>query len=87
MPYTYGATGEPPFIKSDGIVTTEPLGVITSRCIEGGGPTLAAWQSQAHTPARERSWSSSTIDEKLERLGIRTSGRTLRRTRVFDMPL
>ena len=68
-------------------MTTEPLGVMTSRCIEGGARMLAAWQSQAHTPARDRSWRRSTLDERLERLGIRTGGRPLQRTRVFDLPL
>ena len=85
MPYC--PTGEPPFIKSDGIVTTEPLGVMTSRCIEGGGPVLAAWQSQINTPARQRSWRRNTLDERLERLGVRAGGRSLQRTRVFDLPL
>jgi hypothetical protein len=49
---------------------------------------LAVWQnSQAHTPAPERSSRRDTIDEELERLGVRTSRRSLQRLRVFDLPL
>jgi hypothetical protein len=67
MPYGPLSGPAEPFIRGDPNVTTEPFGVMTSRCIEGGGPTLAAWQSQADTPARERSWRRSTLDERLER--------------------
>jgi hypothetical protein len=87
MPYGPLSGPVDPFIRGDPTVTTEPFGVMTSRCIEGGGLVLAAWQSQAHTPARERSWHRSTLDERLERLGVRAGGRSLQRTRVFDMPL
>jgi hypothetical protein len=69
MPYgPFGCPPEP-YIRVDPEVTSEPLGVMTSRCIDGGGgPALAAWQSQADA-ARERSWRRSTIDEQLEQLG------------------
>jgi hypothetical protein len=85
----YGPLSDPvePFIRGDPTVTTEPVDVMTSRRIEGGGLVLAAWQSQINTPARERSWRRCTLDERLERLGVRTGGRSLQRTRVFDMPL
>ena len=87
MPYGPLSGPVEPFIRGNPKVTTEPLGVMTSRRIAGGGPMLAAWQSHADTPARERSWHRCTLDERLERLGVRTSGRSLQRTRVFDLPL
>src|SRR5262245_62811970 len=87
MPYGPLSGPVEPFIRGDPTVTMEPLGVMTSRRTEGGGRMLAAWQSQAHTPARERSWRRSRVEEQLKQLGIRTSSRPLQRTRVFDMPL
>ena len=85
MPYGLLSGPVEPFVRGDPTVTTEPFGVMTSRRIEGGASVLAAWQSQAYTPARERSWDRCTLDKRLERLGIRTSGRPLQRTRVFDL--
>src|SRR5262249_62310055 len=86
----YGPISGPPepFIPGDPTVTSVEMGEVTGRCIAGATPALAAWQSsQADTPAREPSRRRDMIDEQLAQLGIRTSGRPLRRIRVFDVRL
>jgi hypothetical protein len=96
MPYSYDPADNVPFIPSDGVVTSEPLGTFTSRKLgEDAAPALAAFSERrmAEDEVGRSGWTShrsrhrADLDTQLERLGIRTSGRPLQRTRVFDLPL
>jgi hypothetical protein len=96
MPYSYGPPADNfPFLPSDGVVTSEPLGTFTSRKLgDGATAALVAFSERmADDRAGRSGWSShrsrhsAELDAQLERLGVRASRQPLQRTRVFDLPL
>jgi hypothetical protein len=96
MPYEYGASQSAPFIPSDGTVRSLKLGEITLRCIDGGGPALAAAVTAARSSAsqesrrslaRSRGEREETLDERLERLGVGVNRRRRGGMAIVDIPL
>jgi hypothetical protein len=51
MVYGYGPAGEPPFLRSDNTVRSEPLGSMTSRCLGPGATEALAALSAVRTAA------------------------------------